>query len=585
MNRRTRSVHGERARGAVLVFFALLLVGMLAVGAMVIDLGALRARAGKNQSIADLAALAAGDKLSVGDYTGACRDAVTYLKANAPALAALSADAMCAQPGNDVSKTMCTTPAGVAQVRPSQTVANYTVTIHFPVPDSELADSRSGPGIDDGSPCERMRVVVSSTEATYFGGVVGKESFTATRSAVVRGGTDPRTRIPALWLLDPVGCTSLAVSGGSRVSVGSTSPEVVAGVVMIDSDGSACSSNQYTITSSGAGTRLAALPSSGEPKGNISLHALRPGATSCVAPACDPADVSGGRLSPQPIGTGDRATRAAVDWRYNCKDSYPAYHGVAIEGCESDTPAYLDRLVDKIGSSGSPGRTTETGSTAYQRWTSTYPCNPTGAVVATGNWWVDCPAGFSIGNGTDVTFTDGNVVFDGGLSMTGGSFTVNSANNRIFPSSCLPPDVTTPCTGTSSAASSFVYVRNGAWNITGGTIDVNHSFVYLVNGYLKVASSAPSWSAPDVGPFTGMALWAGAASNKFQINGGAGVDLTGIFFTPEAAPMSLSGGGDWGQLHAQFVSYHLTVSGGGVLNMSPDPRSVALPPRDRQLIR
>jgi hypothetical protein len=142
-----------------------------------------------------------------------------------------------------------------------------------------------------------------------------------------------------------------------------------------------------------------------------------------------------------------------------------------------------------------------------------------------------------------------------------------------------------PCTATSSADAAFVYVRKGDWNVTGGMIDVRHTMVHLVDGYLKVASAAPSWSAPNVGPFASLSLWTEKASNKFQINGGAGVSLNGIFFTPEAAPMSLSGGGDWGQLHAQFVSYQLAVSGGAVLTMAPDPRSVALPPSDRQLIR
>jgi Flp pilus assembly protein TadG len=582
---RRRRKRRSRDRGAVLIFFALLLVGMLVITAMVIDFGALRARAGKNQAIADLSALAAGNKLSVGDYRGACRDAAQYLAANSPALASLNPVSLCAQGGNDIAQTVCSIPGGLAQATPSQTVGNYTVTIRFPVPESEISDSRASVGLDDGGPCDRMRVVVSSTEPAYFGGVVGKNSYTATRSAVVRGGTDPRTRIPALWLLDPVGCTSLSVSGGSQVTVGTTSPDVVAGVIMIDSDGSACSSNQHTITSSGAGTRILAVPTSGDPEGVISLHALAPGATSCVAPACDPADVSGSRITPQPIGTTERATRASVDWRYNCKSSYPDYHGVAVEGCEAGTPAYLDRLVSTVGASGSPGRTSESGSTAYQRWTSSHSCNAAGTITVGGNWWVDCPGGLSIGNGTDVTFTDGNVVLDGGLSMTGGSLTINSANGGALPATCLPPNVVTPCTGTSSSDAAFVYVRNGDWNITGGVIDVEHSFVYFVDGYLKIASAAPRWSGPREGPFAGIALWTEKSSNKFQINGGAGVDLNGIFFTPEAKPMSLSGGGDWGQLHAQFVSYQVSVSGGGILTMAPDPQSIALPPRDHQLIR
>jgi hypothetical protein len=581
---RRRSGDPRRERGAVIIFFTLLLVGMLAITARVIDFGALRVRSGKNQAVADLAALAAGDKLSVGDYIGACRDAVEYLMVNAPPLSALNPNAVCAQSGNDISKTTCSLSGGIAQARPEQTVGNYTVSIHFPVPDSEISDSRSSIGVDDGRPCERMRVVVTSTEPAYFGSVLGMDSYTTTRSAVVRGGTDPRTRIPALWLLDPIGCTSLAVSGGSQITVGVTSPDVIAGVVMVDSDASACSSNQDTISSSGASTKVVAVPTSGDPQGVISLHALAPGATACVSPACNPADVSGGRIVPQPIGMGERATRAPVDWRYNCKSSYPDYHGIAIAGCEDATPPYLDRLVSTIGSSGTPGRTSESGSTAYQRWTSSYSCSPNGAVTVSGNWWVDCAGGLSIGNGTDVVFSGGNVVFDGGLSMTGGSLTFNSANTGTIPASCLPPNVSTPCTGTSSANAAFVYVRSGDWNMTGGLLDIDHAFVYM-SGYLKVASAAPSWSGPTEGPFAGIALWTEKSSNKFQINGGAGVDLNGIFFTPEADPMSLSGGGDWGQLHAQFVSYRVAVSGGGILTMAPDPQSIALPPRDLQLIR
>jgi len=55
-------------------------------------------------------------------------------------------------------------------------------------------------------------------------------------------------------------------------------------------------------------------------------------------------------------------------------------------------------------------------------------CNPSGTTSVSGNWWVDCSAELSIGNGTTVTFSGGNVVFDGGLSMTGGALNFNSPN-------------------------------------------------------------------------------------------------------------------------------------------------------------
>jgi hypothetical protein len=68
--------------------------------------------------------------------------------------------------------------------------------------------------------------------------------------------------------------------------------------------------------------------------------------------------------------------------------------------------------------------------------------------------------------------------------------------------------------------------------------------------------------------------------------GGTGVQLSGVFFTPEAAPFTLSGGGTWGQQNAQFVSFQVQVSGGGSLTMAPDPqKSVKVPTLAGALIR
>src|SRR6185503_13562992 len=153
--------------------------------------------------------------------------------------------------------------------------------------------------------------------------------------------TDARERIPALWLLDPQGCGVLTASGGSQVIVGQTSGTVVPGIIKIDSDGTACSSNQHIISSTGTNTLIKAVPNPpltpGGPKGVISLFGLPPGATSCVDPICDVADVVGGRIVPQPQGSTERATRAPVDWRYNCKTSYPTYHGLSIAACAEAT--------------------------------------------------------------------------------------------------------------------------------------------------------------------------------------------------------------------------------------------------------
>ena len=41
-----------------------------------------------------------------------------------------------------------------------------------------------------------------------------------------------------------------------------------------------------------------------------------------------------------------------------------------------------------------------------------------------------------------------------------------------------------------------------------------------------------------------------------------------MFFTPEAQPFKLTGGGNWGQQHAQFISYDLKIDGGAILQMA-----------------
>jgi len=572
----------------VLVIVTILLTAMLGAVALIVDLGVVRAQARLDQSVADLAALSAGPGLAANNPTTACKAAVNYINTNAKLSPSINATSFCAQSGNDVSKTTCT-GGTLSQATPSATVGSYTLSVHFPVPASEITDSAisGGARVNDGTACQRLRVVISAVNSRLFSRVFGSGALATTRSATVRPSTTKSQQTPALWLLDPTGCVALSVGGGSQLTVGTST---IAGVVTVDSDGSTCPSNQDTISVSGAGTFLHAIPTSGSTVGSVELLALPVGSTLCSDPACNAADVSSGRLSPQPVAEGARATRAAVDWRYNCKSGYPLYHTVVISDCpyQSTSSAYIDLLKAAIGTSGIPA-----GTTTYQRWSTAHSCNPSGTTTVSGNWLVDCSNGLSIGNGTNVTFSGGNVIFDGGVSMTGGTLSINTANpnNLGLPLSCKPPSaggtVTTPCIEQSSTNASIVYVRNGDININGGTPTFNHVTVVQLGGVVKITGGAPpTWSAATEGPFDELGLWSETSSNKYQINGGAGVQLTGVFFTPEAAPFSLSGNGNWGQQNAQFISYQFSVSGGGTLTMAPDPNKFVQPPaRTGMLIR
>ncbi|WP_421120747.1 hypothetical protein ACE2AJ_05440 [Aquihabitans daechungensis] len=250
--------------------------------------------------------------------------------------------------------------------------------MRFPVPDSEIADATYGAGKLDGLPCERITVSITSDEPSFFGGVLGRRSYQVTRKATVRGGDSQTQLIPALWLLDPVGCGVLNVQGGSKVTAGDVSDPAHPnpGIIMVDSDGTGgCNSQNPTLVTGGTGTEVRALPLTGvgDDKGEIILQALPIGATTCTGTtACDQTAV-GSQILPQPTPALERSTRAPVDWVWNCKPGYPAYFGIAIPDCRNSRVSgpFIDRLEAGVGPSAS-----SPASSAGARRTAAAPAAP-----------------------------------------------------------------------------------------------------------------------------------------------------------------------------------------------------------------
>ena len=575
----------------VLVLFAALMVALLGLSAIVVDLSQQRSSRRSAQVIADLAALGGGKSLSAGDPGQACVDAITYLNINVKDLGPkINAIDFCTQPGDNVTLTNCNLTGGAVQAEPTTTVGRYAVSVMYPVLDSDMTDARyTGKGKRDGTPCQRMGVRVGIRDNTYFGRILGASTLEVSRLAVVKQSNSRGSRIPALWLLDPYGCTALAISGGARLTLGDTSVSPpIPGVATIDSDGTQCSQNQDTLSATGTGTYINAIPTTGVNPGVISIYALPVDATECVGTACDQADVNGGRVSPQPVPSLERATRAPIDWRYNCKrgpnvftPAYPAFHGVPMPDCPVDVtlPPFVDQYTALIGTSGQPV------SSSFARWTDTKSCNvPSGTVVVNGNSWVNCNQ-LSISSGTNLVF-NGNVVFDGTVKMTGGSLRFNAANPAsTLPSACLAA-ITASCLASSSKNAAWAYFRNGDLNMTGGSIRLDHTLLFQKGGAIKATGgAAPVWSPPSQGPFKSLSLWS-EEHTAYTIAGGGGLDLKGVFFTPEADPFKITGGGGVNQQHAQFIAYHLDISGNGELRLAPDlEEHVAIPPKAGTLIR
>lgn len=566
-------------RGSAVVIAAIVMSALLVSVAMVVDLGVARQVRRSNQSAADLAALAAGEALGADpfpDGPSACADAVEYLKANLK-----SWPVGLTVPCGSLPAT-CTAATPPVSVTDGGTGGRYSISITYPVSDAAIADiGVSDPNAlrrNDGTPCERISVELERSFDSMFAGVVGRDSFSVDAAAVVRQVQASDRRVPSLWLLDPTGCPALDISGGSSVTVGTaTTP----GLITIDSDASACSGNSFTINAGGAGSTGWAIPDGLRQPAEISLFAMERLQSDCSTGnlnACDPSDVANLTIYPQPKRRGSRATRAPVDHVYNCKASYPDYHGIEIDSCSGISQPHIDQLRAEVGTSGTPA--------GFNLWTDFYGCNnpatpPTGV---DGNWHVDC-ASLKI-TSADVVFNGGNVIVDGGISLTGGSLSFNTSN----PAASLPFGCQTTligCVDDSSAAAAWVYMRDGNLSLTGGALNLHRTVIYQHDGFFTVSGgSPPVWTSPIEGPFAGLAAWSEKSSGKFKINGGASMVLEGTFFIPEAAPMSISGGSPVVPQMAQFVSYRLAVSGGASLNLSPNPvLAIALPADAPLLIR
>src|SRR5690606_10011353 len=102
-----------------------------------------------------------------------------------------------------------------------------------------------------------------------------------------------------------------------------------------------------------------------------------------------------------------------------------------------------------------------------------------------------------------------------------------------------------------------VYQRQGGITMTGGQLVASHpAFVQRTqkNNILDMSGGAVTWSSPNQGPFRGLALWSESVDTGYGIAGGGGVDLEGVFFTPEADAFALSGSAAMSPQEAQFIS-------------------------------
>jgi hypothetical protein len=547
-------------RGAYAILFVILTLAMLIMIAIVVDLSAQKAYARDNRTVADFAALAAGEKLP-GDPAAACNLAWLYLKANLPSLPA-GATSPCTSgvPALFSSNLPCT-PSTPATIYQATGTGSYQISFTYPVPlgDPTLGSQATNATFDgtDADRCGRLAVTVRSNFPSLFGGIIGARTLSAPATAVVRGAATQKNEAPvALLLLDTNGCSSsgqgpLLVSGQGGVSVYSPGVDTP-GYISVDSDGtksgnpSKCQGGNYTLEVSGntqgfvqtCGNSFdSSNPTKCDPGGVINLFAMGAGQSDCTSnTACDPTDrttfqssssgVSPGlpRLYPAPQQEVSRATRGVVDRHFNCNQNYPnypipaltsqGYESIGITGCTFATsspslPPYIDQLrsfAKTNGSSNLPGFSDYNAAGGS--------CSPGNGSWPVGNWVIHCSGanGFLV-NGSTFEFKGGNLVFDGDINIrSSGTLKINTSNTTNPPLAnpgCRRPQPL--CPTASSPDASWVFIRNSGSlkRDSQSNMNFNHVMVYVNNGNINLGgggggdngtgTGSLSWSAPDQG--------------------------------------------------------------------------------------
>lgn len=619
MSKLTRSRDDE---GAYAILYALLVIVLVGVTALVIDISTLREDRRQNRSAADAAAVAAASSLDTSRGTAnpqkACNDAWSYLVTDLPATA--PADNKCTR--FPTTFTTCpTTPVSYPAVSANP---NFNIVITWPVPDNStlltapdirpadatVAQQNVDTSVDGTDPCSRIGVQISLSRTPFLaGGAFGVGATTTQVTSVARGISKPGPAdvIAALNVLEQNDCQAILTSGQGFVDVKAVGDHP--GIIAVESagheSGSSCPNNHpYVIDEAKVGNSQASIFADGPlgpGQGQILAYAMNAAPVGNIPQAYTP--VGPTLLSPTPTVLSDRVQGRPITNIYDCKPS---------RGCTDSPTQYLTNLQTAFGGSGTPqpyaASPVPYGTAAFKTLPGdpavpTFKCkdNPQDRTfVPAGNWYINCTKLTVSGQ---LVIAGGNVVTAGGIDLGGGCFAMNVPLSDA--SSCP----TVQDTGTAAATTvpspqteSILYMRSG--DFTKGAqaaLFMPRTFTYLANGIIDFGAGSGTllWTNPihnasepttcvdaacENSRFGKLALWS-ESTRTHQLGGQTTLGLRGIMFTPKAT-FSYSGATTQSQTSSQFWALKLNVGGQSGLVMAPDPTdSVPRPLSSALLIR
>ena len=495
--RLTRRGSGDET-GAFLVIWALLLVALLTMVAIVLDLAALRQDRRQQRLAADSAVTGAGLSLqrTAAGRLAACEDAWSYAAQNLGFGAPVPASPC--TPYAAASDCDKTNPAAATVPFVEGTMGTYAVTITTPVLDTDplmnadaaggdrpqAANTNTGINDSDGEPCTRIGVRIASTRNTTFARVVGIDNHRTNAHSVARAAVDEGDLRPNLVVLEPHGCDAMKASGTPAIEVVGT--PVLRGGIVIVSDGATCTGGPNSVvldvgTGGSPGHVTAAV------NGDIYLRA---GGGACVGKACkpdqldppgcwnvDPLLTTCKGYSPAPLPLTATINRSRIDYLFNCRSGYTTaagnYTNVTIDGatmaaCPNATDDYVNVLYNEVVTLNGLRPTSPTviganpavscpvlvspvpGPVEFRcafpnnvnlvvdgdAWFRQSSLSP-GSIVVNGNAVFDGDLTFGTGNQLEVA---GNSFFAGDLVVTGGGVVRLHGKPGIYPATCQAAD-------------------------------------------------------------------------------------------------------------------------------------------------
>ena len=271
--------------GVFAILYALVVVVLCMVAALVVDLSGMREDRRTERLAADAASTAGAVKLNTlggtADAHAACTQAWEFLRVNLSSSSVPPATPSGACPTGKFPTNVASCPGVQSQTSP---YGDWLVTITWPIPDNSpymLAPNVTGgvqpqsvdSAVDGTDPCGRLAVSVSRNRAFLLAGAGNFTSGSTTNTSVARADIrgDLKEEFP-LVVLDQHGCDILHAQGSGpqdgtiRVLNNGLTPGRIASDSAADAPGNSghgCANGNAFVATAGGGGRIQALNGTG----------------------------------------------------------------------------------------------------------------------------------------------------------------------------------------------------------------------------------------------------------------------------------------------------------------------------------